>query len=59
MSGMTQETREELVLQAVRFSQNALAETLGNHGAFIPEEVRTKLRAALLALCDLPREFYR
>lgn len=50
---MTKETRQELVLQAVRYSQNMLAETLSNNSSHVPTAVREKLREAVTALSDI------
>lgn len=48
----TQEAREAVVLVAVRWSRNMLAEVLGNHGGSIDAKLRDVVRRAIDALSE-------
>jgi hypothetical protein len=53
---MKQETREELVLHAVRWANNMLVEVLNNHGTKLPAQARLRLRDAVASLAETDRE---
>jgi hypothetical protein len=53
---MNQETREEIVLHALRWANNILVEVLSNHGLKISPEARVRLREAISAVNDTDTE---
>jgi hypothetical protein len=53
---MDQETREEIVLHALRWTNNILVEVLMNYGPKLPPEARVRLRDAISAVNDTDTE---
>ena len=53
---MDQETREEIVLHALRWTSNILVEVLSNHGNNLPPKSRSRLRDAVASLAETERE---
>jgi hypothetical protein len=53
---MDRETREEIVLHALRWTNNILVEVLGNYGPKLPPEARVRLRDAISAVNDTDTE---
>jgi len=54
---MSDETRLELVLAAVRWASNMLAEVLSNHARAVGPNGADKLRGAVSLLSDADRDF--
>ena len=50
---MDAETREEIVLHAVRWAANMLVEVLSNYGSHLSDSDRDELKQATLCLCNI------